>query len=89
MKKAIIAIITVLVLAIGTCTCLYFFTDVFNFLKPTSETFTVQAKKLFGINEQKYSEYEKNLNKLKIDNSYTSEGELKANLNLPSSTLSR
>lgn len=89
MKKAIIAIITVLVLAIGTCTCLYFFTDVFNFLKPTSETFTVQAKKLFGINEQKYSEYEKNLNKLKIDNSYTSEGELKANLNLPSSTFSK
>lgn len=44
MKKAIIIIVSVLVVALGTCTCLYFFTDTFNFLKPASTIFQTKQK---------------------------------------------
>ena len=92
MKKAIIIIIAVLVLVLGTCTCLYFFTDVFNFLKPTSDNFSIQAKKLFGAKEESsYSDYLKSIEGFKLqDNdqpSYTSEGEVSLNVTLPSSVM--
>ena len=67
MKKAIIIIVSVLVLAVGACTCLYFFTDTFNFLKPASTNFANQAKKLLGTDkDDKYSNYEEMLKNLKL-----------------------
>ncbi|MBO5349921.1 MAG: hypothetical protein J6A89_08940 [Clostridia bacterium] len=88
MKKAIIIIISVLVVAAGTCTGLYFFTDVFNFLKPASDNFSMQAKKLVGNEEEpQYSEYEEFLNNLKTDASYSADLNMSMNLNLPSSVI--
>lgn len=89
MKKAIIIIVSVLVLALGTCTCLYFFTDVFNFLKPASNNFSIQAKKLFGAKEENsYSDYLKSIEKLKAkDSSYKAEGNVSLNVSLPSKVL--
>lgn len=89
MKKAIIIIVSVLVIAGGAFAALYFFTDVFNFLKPASDNFSIQAKKLFGANEDgNYSEYEKFLNKLKSNSgSQTANVDLSMNMNLPSSVL--
>ena len=90
MKKAIIIIITVLLIALATCTCLYFFTDVFNFLKPTSDNFSIQAKKLFGAKDAlSYSDYIESIEKLKTkDESYVSTTNLSFNVNLPSSVVS-
>lgn len=89
MKKAIIIIVTVLVVLAGACTCLYFFTDVFNFLKPANTNFALQAKKLLGKEEAtKYSEYEEMLNNLKKDKSYISEGDLSLNLSVPNDIIS-
>ncbi|MBR2743818.1 MAG: hypothetical protein IKE01_00775 [Clostridia bacterium] len=87
MKKAVIIIVSVLVLAVGTCACLYFFTDVFNFLKPTSDNFSLQAKKLFGAKEAlSYSDYIKSIESLKMkDESYTSNGNISLNVSLPDS----
>lgn len=89
MKKAIIIIVSVLVLALGTCTCLYFFTDVFNFLKPASNNFSIQAKKLFGAKEENsYSDYLKSIESLKAkDSSYKAEGNVSLNVSLPSKML--
>lgn len=86
MKKAIIIIVSVLVVAVATCTGLYFFTDVFNFIKPASANFSSQAKKLLGTDkDNKYSDYEAILNKLKIsDKSYTSNADISMNLSVPS-----
>lgn len=87
MKKAIIIIVSVLVVAIATCTGLYFFTDVFNFIKPASANFSSQAKKLLGTDkDNKYSDYEAMLKKLKIsDKSYTSNADISMNVSVPSS----
>ncbi|CDA30677.1 hypothetical conserved protein [Clostridium sp. CAG:492] len=87
MKKAIIIIVSVLVVAIATCTCLYFFTDVFNFIKPASANFSSQAKKLLGTDkDNKYSDYEAMLKKLKIsDKSYTSNADISMNVSVPNS----
>ena len=87
MKKTIIIIVSVLILAIATCAGLYFFTDTFNFIKPASTNFSSQAKKLFGTDKtMKYSDYEDMLNKLKIfDKSYTSNADISMNISVPSS----
>ena len=87
MKKTIIIIVSVLVLAIATCAGLYFFTDTFNFIKPASTNFSSQAKKLFGTDKtMKYSDYKDMLNKLKIsDKSYTSNADISMNISVPSS----
>ncbi len=87
MKKTIIIVVSVLVLAIATCAGLYFFTDTFNFIKPASTNFSSQAKKLFGTDKtMKYSDYEDMLNKLKIsDKSYTSNADISMNISVPSS----
>ena len=70
MKKAIIIIVSVLVILGGVFAGLFFFTDTFNFLKPASDNFSKQAKKLMGTDESpKYSDYEEFLNKLKSDSS--------------------
>ena len=88
MKKAIIIIIVVLVVLAGVFSGLYFFTDTFNFLKPASDNFSMQAKKLMGIEEDpKYSEYEEFLNKLKTDSSTSTELNVSMNLSLPSNVI--
>ena len=89
MKKAIIIIVSVLVVALGTCTCLYFFTDTFNFLKPASTNFSNQAKKLLGTDkDNKYSNYEEFLNRLKLtDKSYVGNADISMNVSLPSSVV--
>lgn len=89
MKKAIIIIIAVLVVAGGAFAGLYFFTDTFNFMKPASDNFSMQAKKLMGNEKDpKYSEYEEFLNKLKSSSSsYSSDLNMSMNLSLPSDTI--
>lgn len=89
MKKAIIIIVSVLVLAVGACTCLYFFTDTFNFLKPASTNFANQAKKLLGTDkDDKYSNYEEMLKNLKFsEKSYTSNADISMNMSVPSSVV--
>ena len=63
MKKAIIIIVSVIVILGGVFASLFFFTDVFNFLKPANTNFALQAKKLLGTeNGNNYSDYEKFLN---------------------------
>lgn len=89
MKKAIIIIIAVIVVLGGAFAGLYFFTDVFNFLKPASDNFSIQVDKLLGSEENlSYSEYEENLNKLKQDSSYSSDLNMSMNISLPSSYIS-
>lgn len=87
MKKAIIIIVSVLVVALGACTCLYFFTDTFNFLKPASTNFANQAKKLLGTDkDNKYSDYEAFLKKFKLeDKSYVGNADISMDVSLPSS----
>lgn len=88
MKKAIIAIVIVLVVAIGACAGLYFFTDVFNFLKPANDNFSIQAQKLMGTENKSYSEYESTISKLKAsDSSYSGNADISMNISLPNSTL--
>lgn len=86
MKKAIIIILSVLVILGGTFAGLWFFTDVLNFLKPANENFSIQLGKVLGGKENlSYSEYEKNLKSLHLDGSYSSDFNMKVNVNLPSS----
>lgn len=88
MKKAIIIIVSVLVILGGVFAGLFFFTDTFNFLKPSSDNFSKQAKKLMGTDESpKYSDYEEFLNKLKSDSSSSAELNMSMNLSLPSSVM--
>lgn len=89
MKKAIIIIVSVLVVALGTCTCLYFFTDTFNFLKPASTNFSNQAKKLLGTDkDNKYSNYEEFLKRFKLtEKSYIGNANISMNVSLPSSVV--
>lgn len=89
MKKAIIIIVSVLVIASAAFAGLYFFTDVLNFLKPASTNFSTQAKKLLGTDgDNDYSEYEKFLERLKsASGSQTANLDISANLNLPSKAL--
>ena len=89
MKKAIIIIVSVLVVLLGTCTCLYFFTDTFNFLKPASTNFSNQAKKLLGTDkDNKYSNYEEFLKRFKLtEKSYVGNADISMNVSLPSSVV--
>lgn len=87
MKKTIIIIVTVLVVIAAVCTGLYFFTDVFNFLKPASDNFSTQAQKLVGTEDKSYSTYQESINKLKVD-SYSGNMDLSMNMNVPSKYVS-
>ncbi|MBQ3409038.1 MAG: hypothetical protein IJH12_07555 [Clostridia bacterium] len=89
MKKAIIIIISVLVILAGTGAVLWFFTPVFDFLKPASDNFTAQAKKLFGAKEElSYNDYLKSIEPLKGESkSYVAKGNISANITLPSSII--
>ena len=86
MKKAIIIIISALIVLAGTFAVLYFFTDALNFLKPASDNFSIQMEKVLGTEKSlSYSEYEESIEPLKKDGSYTIDFNMKANVNVPSS----
>ncbi len=89
MKKAIIIIVAVLVVLGGTFAGLFFFTDLFNFMKPASDNFSIQAKKLFGAKkETSYEDYLKSIESFKIGNtSFTTDTEISAKVSLPSNIL--
>ena len=90
MKKAIITIIIILVVLIGVILGLYFFTDVFNFLKPANETFAAQVQKLLGTEDSSYKKYESEIKGYNTEEkSYVSEGEIKVDLNIPTDALSK
>ena len=60
MKKGIIATIITLVVVgaiAGTVFCLYKFTNLLNFLKPTNEVFSQQLEKAFNLEGSKFSDY--------------------------------
>lgn len=57
MKKSIIAIIAVLVVLGGTFAGLWFFTDVFNFLKPANDVFSSQLEKALDVEGVKFENY--------------------------------
>lgn len=63
--KIIIAIVAILVVLGGTFAGLWFFTDVFNFLKPESEVFSNQVEKALNIEEAKFVNYSDFLNEYK------------------------
>ena len=89
MKKAIIIIVSALVVLGGTFAGLWFFTDVLNFLKPANENFSVQLDKVLGTEKNlSYSEYESKISKLKIDGSYSTDFNMSMNVNVPSSVIS-
>lgn len=85
MKKAIIIIVSVLVLLGGTFAGLFFFTDILDFLKPTNETFSSQAKKLMGMDGKEgltYEEYSSAVENLKMskDSSFTANANISMNV---------
>ena len=55
--KIIIAIVAILAILGGTFAGLWFFTDVFNFLKPENEVFSNQVEKALNIEEAKFVDY--------------------------------
>lgn len=87
MKKAIIIIISVLVILLGIGAVLWFATPLFDSLKPSSDNFSIQAKKLFGAKkEASYSDYLASIEPLKEkQKSYVAKANVSANVTLPSS----
>lgn len=74
----IIVILAILVVLGGTFAGLWFFTDVFNFLKPANEVFSSQIEKALNLEGAKFSNYSNFLNEYKeMSNKST-----KMNLNL-------
>ena len=83
-KKIIIAIVAILVVLGGTFAGLWFFTDIFNFLKPESEVFSNQIEKALNIEGAKFADYSEFLNDYKEVTSkpVSSKINLTADLNL-------
>ena len=55
--KIVIAIVAILTVLGGTFAGLWFFTDIFNFLKPENEVFSNQIEKALNIEEAKFVDY--------------------------------
>ena len=89
MKKAIIIIISLIVILAGVGALLWFFTPLFNFLKPARDNFAAQAKKLFGAKtEMSYSDYIESIEPLKGEQkSFVSKTDISANITVPSSVI--
>ena len=90
MKKAIIIILVLLVVLGGVGAVLWFFTPLFDFLKPARDNFAIQAKKLFGAKtEMSYDDYIKSIEPLKAENSksYVMKANVSANITLPNDML--
>ena len=89
MKKAIIIIISLLVILGGVGAVLWFFTPLFDFLKPARDNFAAQVKKLYGAKtEMSYDDYLKSIEPLKAEQkSYISKTNVSANITVPSSVI--
>ena len=85
MKKAIIIILILLVVLTGVGAVLWFFTPLFDFLKPARDNFAAQAKKLFGAKtEMSYSDYIDSIEPLKAEQkSFVSKTDISANVTFP------
>ncbi len=89
MKKAIIIIISLLVILGGVGAVLWFFTPLFDFLKPARDNFAAQVKKLYGAKtEMSYDDYLKSIEPLKAEQkSFVSKTNVSANITVPSSVI--
>ena len=83
-KKIIIAIVAILVVLGGVFAGLWFFTDVFNFLKPANEVAVDQFEKALNLDGVKFADYSKVLQKYKdvSDKPFKSKFNVSANLNI-------
>ena len=89
MKKAIIIILILLVVLTGVGAALWFFTPLFDFLKPARDNFATQAKKLFGAKtEMSYSDYIESIEPLKAEQkSFVAKANISANVTLPNTVV--
>ena len=83
-KKIIIAIVAILVVLGGTFAGLWFFTDVFNFLKPANDVFSNQIQKALNLEGAKFSNYSDFLEEYKemSNKPVSSKINMSANLNI-------
>lgn len=83
-KKIIIAIVAILVVLGGTFAGLWFFTDVFNFLKPANDVFSNQMEKALNLEGAKFADYSDFLKEYKemSGKSYKSKINMTANLKI-------
>lgn len=83
-KKIIIAIVAILVVLGGTFAGLWFFTDVFNFLKPANDVFSNQIQKALNLEGAKFSNYSDFLKEYKemSNKPVSSKINMSANLNI-------
>ena len=83
-KKIIIAVVAVLVVLGGTFAGLWFFTGVFNFLKPANDVFSNQIEKALNLEGAKFSNYSNFLKEYKeiSGKSYKSKFNVSANVNV-------
>lgn len=83
-KKIIIAIVAILVVLGGTFAGLWFFTDVFNFLKPANDVFSNQMEKALNLEGAKFADYSDFLKEYKemSSKSYKSKINMTANLKI-------
>lgn len=83
-KLIIIVIIAILVVLGGTFAGLWFFTDVFNFLKPANDVFSNQIEKALNLEGAKFSNYSDFLKEYKemSDKSYKSKFNMTADLKI-------
>ena len=83
-KKIIIAVVAILVVLGGTFAGLWFFTGVFDFLKPANDVFSNQLEKALNLEGAKFSDYSDILKEYKemSDKSYKSKFNITANLKI-------
>ena len=86
-KKIIIPIVIVIAILTvlgGTFAALWFFTDIFNFLKPANEVFSSQLEKALNLEGAKFSDYSEVLKEYKemSNKSYKGKFNMTAKVNL-------
>lgn len=80
----IVAVVAILAILGGTFAGLWFFTDVFNFLKPANDVFSNQLEKALNLEGAKFTDYSDFLKDYKevSNKSYKSKMNISAKLNL-------
>lgn len=83
-QKIIIAVIVILVVLGGTFAGLWFFTGIFDFLKPANDVFSSQLEKALNLEGAKFSNYSNILKEYKeiSDKSYKSKFNMTANVKI-------
>lgn len=83
-QKIIIAVIVILVVLGGTFAGLWFFTGIFDFLKPANDVFSSQLEKALNLEGAKFSNYSSILKEYKemSDKSYKSKFNMTANVKI-------